>query len=982
MHARIPRLRIVLLFGAALLIAASTGAPPASGHGGERVRVRPWGPPVPMPAAAAPPERALGEPKRLYIANDDHTDYYWTADGPAYRGAFLTMLDYYMNQAEATASNPPDSRGRFNCDGSLWVREYEAARSPAQFQRLVGHLRAGNITMPLNTLILLYGAMPAEAVLRNMYWAGRLERRENLRFPVVVPVENQTLPGGVASLWAGSGARYSWKGICDCATQIDAGDRPREAYRFTGPDGQSVLMKWNSQLFGNQSIGGYAEARDPDAVIPILDSNPTFLSRWPWSVAGAFGYGWDDFITTTDQFIEASQDLSNASRRVIVSNEVDFFEDFEATHGAELESWGGAFGNEWDLYTASLGAVTSRVKRTVEKLRTAEALATLASLFDPGFMNGRESARDSAFMACGLYYEHNWTADGQVGQSVREAWSRGLADALSGYTDRLLGDGLSRLGTLVPQATAERHVVFNPLSWTRTDVVDLAASTAAPRHVVDVATGQEVPSQSVTVDGQPRLRILASAVPSVGYRLYEVRSGAGAVFPPAAAVAAPTLDHTSYRVTLGTRGQITSVLDHKDGDRELVAGGGIFDLGAGTGSVSVESSGPVSATLRVAAGGFPLHEARVTVYTGVDRIDVEQRITQNFGSDEWYLSPFNLPGAITRHEEVGMIASAARHSQGGDYAEENTRTDWLTLNHFVDLSQTTRGVTVSAADASFFRLGNSTHTTLDTSTPTLRTVVGMQVDGTSLGIPDQGGDNLFVHRYSLCTHGAYDPAAAMRFALEHQNPLVATPATGGPGAPLQSSTWSLISLPGDVLLWALKPAEEGMSRGVIARVWNLAEGPRLMSLGLTPFGLVSAQRTTHIETDLGPVAVSNGRVNATLPRQQMATFRLFPAGTVLDSPGVATPRALDLSVYPNPGVSGVGRTIVFTLSNPGPVRVDVHDLRGARVAVPVDGFFPAGRHAADWDGHDAAGRSAPPGVYFVRVSAAGREETRRMIVLR
>ena len=53
-------------------------------------------------------------------------------------------------------------------------------------------------------------------------------------------MENQTLPGGVASLWAGAGATYSWKGICDCATQIDAGDRPREIYRFAGP-GRTVV---------------------------------------------------------------------------------------------------------------------------------------------------------------------------------------------------------------------------------------------------------------------------------------------------------------------------------------------------------------------------------------------------------------------------------------------------------------------------------------------------------------------------------------------------------------------------------------------------------------------------------------------------------------------------------------------------------------------------------------------------------------------
>ena len=71
----------------------------------------------------------------------------------------------------------------------------------------------------------------------------------------------------------------------------------------------------------------------------------------------------------------------------------------------------------------------------------------------------------------------------------------------------------------------------------------------------------------------------------------------------------------------------------------------------------------------------------------------------------------------------------------------------------------------------------------------------MQVDGTSLGIQFQGGDSRFLNRYALRTHGAYDPAAAMRFALEHQNPLVAARVTGGLSGELHAAPWSLVSLP-------------------------------------------------------------------------------------------------------------------------------------------------------------------------------------------
>jgi len=132
--------------------------------------------------------------KRIYIANDDHTDYLWAADANTYRDAFLAMLDYYLDQAEATAGDPEPYRNRFNVDGTFWIRTYENNRSPAEFDRLILRIKDGSIGVPLTLLNLCYGAMPAEAVLRSMYYAGRLERRYGLRLRLALSQENQTFP--------------------------------------------------------------------------------------------------------------------------------------------------------------------------------------------------------------------------------------------------------------------------------------------------------------------------------------------------------------------------------------------------------------------------------------------------------------------------------------------------------------------------------------------------------------------------------------------------------------------------------------------------------------------------------------------------------------------------------------------------------------------------------------------------------------------
>ncbi|MBS1214985.1 MAG: glycosyl hydrolase 38 domain protein, partial [Proteobacteria bacterium] len=81
---------------------------------------------------------------------------------------------------------------------------------------------------------------------------------------------------------------------------------------------------------------------------------------------------------------------------------------------------------------------------------------------------------------------------------------------------------------------------------------------------------------------------------------------------------------------------------------------------------------------------------------------------------------------------------------------------------------------------------------------------------------------------------------------------------------------------GDVLLWALKPAEEGIGQGIVARVWNQAAQNAVFTLALSVPGrtLASAQTTTHLETDLAPADTRSGALTARAAPQQMMTFRL------------------------------------------------------------------------------------------------------------
>jgi alpha-mannosidase len=275
----------------------------------------------------------------------------------------------------------------------------------------------------------------------------------------------------------------------------------------------------------------------------------------------------------------------------------------------------------------------------------------------------------------------------------------------------------------------------------------------------------------------------------------------------------------------------------------------------------------------------PLHRVtEITLFRDSDRIEIRNSILENFSDVRTWAFSFNLQSPDVWHEEVGAI-NHARIEPEGNYAARFSRLDWLTLNHFAAMSGTDGvGITLSNTDDAFMKLGHSdiadgvSH--LDIATPQISVLAGGQVDGASLGIAGQDGDSNFLQRFALQAYAHYDAASSMRFALEAQNPLVTGVVTGGAEYPERSFSL-LSSSDADVMLWALKPAEDGIEKGVIARFWNLAGHEGSVSVDLQG-GLSAAESGTHLETDFVKARVDAGELRAKIAPWQIKTFRLLP----------------------------------------------------------------------------------------------------------
>ena len=86
------------------------------------------------------------------------------------------------------------------------------------------------------------------------------------------------------------------------------------------------------------------------------------------------------------------------------------------------------------------------------------------------------------------------------------------------------------------------------------------------------------------------------------------------------------------------------------------------------------------------------------------------------------------------------------------------------------------------------------------------------------------------------------------------------------------------------------------------------------------------------------------------------------------------------AVAPNP-VRGT-TTVSYSIARAGYVRLGVFDVNGRLVRRLLDATRPAGEATVTWNGENDAGAKLGAGVYFVRLTGPGVDQSRRVVLLR
>lgn len=816
--------------------------------------------------------------KRLYMGNDTHVDLMYNGDEEKWSKLILEMADFYLGLGESTQKEEPRKQSKWNYDCAYWLYVLEKKTPPQYFDRIIAQLKNQQASVPYNFTLPIYGAFTPEMILRSFYYGGYLERKYGIDVDIAVCQENATVPLGLASLWAGSGAKYSWKGVCNCASKTKTvGHRHSDMYWYRGLDSNKILMKWYSSAGWNAELGGYAELLEPTVAVQMMDTL-CGSKQYPYRVAAAFGKGWDNMVNYSYDIQWGVNHRTRPGTKLFISNELDFFKDFEQTYGKAIPSQTAAYGNEWDLLPATLMNVTGGIRRAMEKLRAAEALAAIVASDNPNVFDHLKPQKDAFMFALSTISVHGWTTDGPITKKQFTDWARLQQKNVETYVDALHNEASKILGQKIKtEAGKTRFYAFNPLSWVRSDFADFAYNGSENISVKDLTSNKIVSHQFYKKDNQNILRVWVTDMPSMGYKTFEIQQVTNKKYVSRLRFDGKILETPFYKITVTKAGVLTSILDKKTGTEYVkpLDNKYVNDLGSGISDVNslikIENEGEISMTLFCETTKPIKHTSRITVYANSPRIDIQNEIKQNFNDPIYASFSINADNAIVHHEEIGAVIKAKYLEEGGHYAKEMSRVDHLSLNHFADVSSSQgRGVTVSVADCLFMKLGNSEEQKLDSKSPQINVLIGGQIDKNyRLGIENQGGDSLFQQNFALLPHAqAYNQTQAMKFSLEHQNPLMASKVTGGNDLPANQYSYLSINDP-SVLVWSLKPSE---TSGTSLRVWNMGDS-KIISISFDK-NIQKVSETTHVETVVGALSILDKKVNLNVKQQEMKTIKV------------------------------------------------------------------------------------------------------------
>ncbi|MFZ0863887.1 MAG: alpha-mannosidase [Candidatus Sulfotelmatobacter sp.] len=558
----------------------------------------------------------------------------------------------------------------------------------------------------------------------------------------------------------------------------------------------------------------------------------------------------------------------------------DFFSDMEKKlPSMRVPTWDGElyFAYHRGVFTTQ-AETKRRIRRAEETVLNAEKFASLASLYKRPYP---QDVMELTWKRLLFDHFHDIMPGSGIAVNYLDA-KRNLENVDRAANDVTRGS-LREIAAHVNTPGEEVPVIiFNSLSWQRTEVTELEAQLPAPARQIEVvdSTGKPAESQLLYLDAEThRARfLLLSKTPSFGYQTYFVRAATTA--PPVHSMlkaSSNTLENEFLRVKIDPQtGCMTSLFDKRSGTESLAPAetdtGGPktstcgnllqtfvdkpkqwdawnidadfekqhWDLDKAD-EVKLIESGPLRAIIQIKNHFQNSTFVRdITLYAGVPRVDVKMMA-------EWHEKHILLKVAfpVSAHSDKATFeipfGSVERPTTRNTPAEQAQFE--VPAQRWADISDSKHG----------FSLLNDCKYGYDAKGNVLRLSLLRSPE-----YPDPHADEgHHEFTYSLYPHGGgWKDALTIRRGYELNYKLISLSSEKHQGS-LAAEHSFLQAQPENIIVTALKKAED--ENALVLRFYEWAGKDGDVTLQLPP-GAQSATETDLMEKPIGPLSLHNGGV--------------------------------------------------------------------------------------------------------------------------
>lgn len=799
---------------------------------------------------------------RIFVAPSSHTDVGYTDVQPVCAERHSRNADTALELMQKF----PDFR--WNLEVAWQAENYIHTRSGQKLEDFYRYAKEGKLGVQALYCNILTGLCSPEEACRLTWFAHQLHREQGIPYRSAMISDVPTQEASLPMILANAGIRYFSSGINNDRAYTFNQMQSKCPCWWEGPDGSRVLMMY---MHGYAHASGWGLDSSVEAARGrILGALAGYEKRADYPYDAVFLHGAvSDNCPLNARLAEVCQQWNERYEfpKLVLCHNADFFEYIEKKYGDKLPVFRGSAGTYWEDGAGSSAQETALCRYAHEAVANGEKFQTLADRI------GRTKPSDpnaiyDVWRNILLYDEHTWGAHCSISQpeseftkaqwKIKAQFGRDAADGAK----QVLKQGSDALAGLV-KTTGPALVVFNPTSWPRTDVLQVAL----PAGLALAEPG--VPSYESPLH---ETYLLLKDVPPCGYRVLKLAPQAVSARPAAAeraaGGAAPTistrpgtpgraaggegsnvLDNRFYRVEFdAANGGIVSIRD-KEADRELVDPQAPYRLnqyvyvagGNGT-RIVANPHGPEPKLTITASEKASLHRSlcpgigemmvvqssgtmapkitsMILVWDEIKRIDIINQLTKQRTYDKegvYFAFPFAAQEPTIRYEVPAGIVNANTDMLPGACL------DWFTVQHFVELETRDIAIAWATPDAPLVCFQDVNRGKWQSQLPLANGHVYAYVMNNywhTNYLAGQDGD--FCFRFAITSRPKADSVASVRFGWSASTPLVAVPVVQpNPQGVLPDNAASLVSVAEpNVIVIGTKQADDGQA--LIVRLWEL-----------------------------------------------------------------------------------------------------------------------------------------------------------------